>query len=632
MFSNKRKTIGVMVEAVSNDFPNLICQGIIRSANKLGYNVAIFSAYSKYGSQGSYLIGNYKIYDLAPYEDLDGIILLLDTIQNHPTIEHLLAEIDSRCHCPIVSIREKVPGANNFLIDNSNCVEKIVRHFIEEHHFTKLCFMTGPEDRWYSQERLDCFLRLMKEYDLPVGEHQVFYGDFWTNMGPQACDWFLNGQERPEAIICANDHMATAVASELIHRGYEIPKDICVSGYDGLKDTAHFSPSISTVALPFTQMGERAVEVIEQQQKTPNDVDDYYFDVKLVTRESCGCQHINDQEVIITRRNYHERTRTEHNRHIQFNFLSTLLGECTTFDEISEGMAQYISNLSGYRDYAVCFCNKLEDRKSFRNYSNTMELRIGFHSETRMESARIPFPRTQLLPAEITSDAPQAWYFSPVHVGSNTYGYEAIQFWNTELTGNVFFDWTTIVSNKVHDILNQQKMKSLIDELQYMYNRDALTGLYNRRGFEGYADLILHKSKENQEPVFFAIVDMDGMKQINDIYGHVAGDHALTTVSAAIQFACGDQLISARTGGDEFVIVAGNVNEKTGTSCLDTIQKRLDEYNDSGEKPYQIHVSFGHVCRIASPEDSVETFMKDSDEIMYKNKVENKRRRNEPLR
>ncbi len=632
MFSNNRKTIGVIVEAVANSFPNLLCQGLIQAAREKGYNVGIFSAYGRYGNRADYYKGDCKIYDLPPYEDLDGVVLLLDTIQDEDSIQYLLEQVRTRCHCPIVSVREQVEGANNLLVNNTTCMEKMIRHFIEDHQLTRLCFMTGPEDRWYAKERLDCFLRIMEEYQLPVGEHQIFYGDFWTNMGPEACDWFLAQEEQPEAIICANDYMATAVASELIHRGYQIPQDICVSGYDGLKNTIQFSPSISTISLPFFDMGKQAIEIIDQKQNTPTVVDDYWFDVKLELQESCGCQKINDQEILTSRRDYYEETQQEHNSKVQFNFLSIQLGECSTFYEIGESMSRYISNLSGYRDYCVCLCEDIENREDFSDYTDIMELRIGIRKETHMGSIRVPFRRSELLPAEMTSNFPQAWYFTPLHFGANTFGYEAIQFWSSELTGNIFFDWTTLVCNKIQDVLNQIKMQSLIDELQYMYNRDALTGLYNRHGLESHSKKILKDAKANKENVFFAIIDMDGMKQINDTYGHVAGDHALTTISTAIQFACNNTLISARTGGDEFVVVAGNISEEVGLTCLNHIRKTLENFNSSGEKPYQIHASFGHVCHVPSPEDSIETFMKESDEIMYKNKVENKRRRNEPLR
>ena len=117
--------------------------------------------------------------------------------------------------------------------------------------------MSGPKTYWDARERMQCFLDTMKEYELPVTEHQMFYGDYWYNMGAQACDWFLAEDEMPEVIMCANDHMALAVVSELIKRGIRVPEDICVSGYDGLLETLSFTPAITTMRVPFQKMGKQ---------------------------------------------------------------------------------------------------------------------------------------------------------------------------------------------------------------------------------------------------------------------------------------------------------------------------------------------------------------------------------------
>ena len=110
MFSNQRKTIGILVEAVLNEFPRRLCQGVIEAAEKSGYNVAIFTSYGSYGNNVEYFKGDCHMYELPPYESLDGMILLLDTIQNLQTRERVLKYTMERCQCPIVSIRENIDG------------------------------------------------------------------------------------------------------------------------------------------------------------------------------------------------------------------------------------------------------------------------------------------------------------------------------------------------------------------------------------------------------------------------------------------------------------------------------------------------------------------------------------------
>ena len=270
--------------------------------------------------------------------------------------------------------------------------------------------------------------------------------------------------------------------------------------------------------------------------------------------------------------------------------------------------------------------------EELNHYTEQMELRIAMRDCNSMGPVRTAFPRNELLPAEMTSDKPQAWYFAPLHFENRTFGYEAIQFRTPEVTANIYFDWSTNISNAIQDVLNQHKMQTLIEELEYMYDRDALTGMYNRRGFENRAYTQFADAKRQKLPFFLAIIDLDGMKQINDIYGHVEGDFALKKVRYAIQDTCEPVFTGARTGGDEFVIFAYNIPKEQCLEHMDAFEDYLQKFNQLEKKPYHIHASLGYLYKIPEEEDSLETYIKVSDEMMYKNKVENKLHRNEPLR
>ena len=123
------------------------------------------------------------------------------------------------------------------------------------------------------------------------------------------------------------------------------------------------------------------------------------------------------------------------------------------------------------------------------------------------------------------------------------------------------------------------------------------------------------------------------MKQINDNYGHIDWrDYALKKVREAIHHACPDAVIQARTGGDEFEIIAEDIAEDEGVHYLEELVAYLDAFNESGGKEYDIHASYGYACRVPSQQDTMEIFIKESDEIMYRNKVINKINRGEALR
>ena len=633
MLSNSRKTIAVILEGATGEFQKRLCDGISSRASRLGYNVAVFNAFGKYG-QGNeqHFFGDQMIYNLAPWDEMDGVILALDTLNEPSSREHVLNKVREFCHCPVVSVREKVEDANNLLVDNLTCMEGIIRHFIEHHGFTKLCFMTGPKGRWDSEERLQCFENVMKECGLPVGEHQKFYGDFWTNMGKEACDWFLAEKARPEVILCANDHMAQAVASELIGRDFHIPDDICVSGYDGMFEGLGFSPTLSTMEVPFYDMGVKAVEIIDTKQEKPQDTEDYYFQPVLALRESCGCSKTREKELLQMKRTIYEHRQIAKNREVQFDYLAINLAQCSTIEEVAERLSYYQYNIEGMSSYALCFCDNIYKEKKVKEYSAQMIMKVAIKERQHLGNIEIPFDRRELIPDILADEGPQVWYFAPIHFLDNCYGYEALSFPDPTLLGNLYFSWNTNIGNKIHDMLMEEKMQALISELEEMYDRDALTGMYNRWGWGNYGNAMFAEAKEKGETIFMSVIDLDGMKQINDNYGHEEGDFALKKIREVIELVCEDDYISARTGGDEFVVMAKGATPEEGEALKTRLEQYLDSFNASGEKEYAIHASSGYVCRVPAGDDTMETMTRESDEAMYENKVSNKKKRGEALR
>lgn len=632
MYHNHRKTIGLFVEQITFEFQRQVIKGVLEKAEELGYNVAAFCGYGKYGGNTSHSMGDRSIYDLPDYKNLAGVIICQDTFPHDETLEGVLEKIKKDCKCPIVSLREPLENASNFYVDNKTCMSSMVEHFIVEHKMKNLCFMSGPEDRWDAKERMQGFLETMEKHGLPVTERQMFYGDFWFNMGPVAYEHFYADGYKPEAIICANDNMAITMATELIKRGYEIPNDVCVSGYDGLRETSLFTPSITTAAINFTKMGLKAVQVIHENQDTPEKTDDYYFDTVLLLRESCGCKKLGNMETVFDKHDQFLEAQANTNRDIQFDYLMININECNNFDDIVNELNHVRRHIPGLVDYVLCLKENLnaDDRSS--KLKDHMQARIHIKQFIPQEDRKIPFLKKDLLPRELCSEDPQFWFFTPMHYREVCYGYEAYRFKTPEEAGNTEFRWNVILANKIRDMLLEEKMHGLISELEHMYIRDELTGLYNRRGMRKYGNVMFDEAVDGQEPVFLAVVDLDGMKQINDNYGHNEGDFSLMKISEIMKKVCKNDYIACRTGGDEFLIVAKGIPEEEARACIKDIDKKIDEFNESQQKEYKIHISHGYAHAVPNMFDTLEGFLKIADEKMYKNKVINKVSRGEALR
>lgn len=107
--------------------------------------------------------------------------------------------------------------------------------------------------------------------------------------------------------------------------------------------------------------------------------------------------------------------------------------------------------------------------------------------------------------------------------------------------------------------------------LAALATRDQLTGLYNRRGLYSHLTQWLSWSRRYNRPLGIALIDIDRFKQINDAYGHVAGDEALEQVARCLESATRSSDIVGRFGGDEFLVLAPELDMDELTQLLDRI-------------------------------------------------------------
>ncbi|MGG3562389.1 GGDEF domain-containing protein [Neobacillus rhizosphaerae] len=155
------------------------------------------------------------------------------------------------------------------------------------------------------------------------------------------------------------------------------------------------------------------------------------------------------------------------------------------------------------------------------------------------------------------------------------------------------------------------------DKAKFLSQKDALTGLYNRRFISQSAPKLLAKMDKKIGELTISVIDCDNFKQINDKYGHKLGDLVLTKITEVLLTSTSEQDIVARWGGDEFLIVSPYSDQKRTRAITKKIESGL--YQLSNEMGMDISVSIGTAVY---PSDACE--MKElliiADRNMYKRK------------
>lgn len=129
------------------------------------------------------------------------------------------------------------------------------------------------------------------------------------------------------------------------------------------------------------------------------------------------------------------------------------------------------------------------------------------------------------------------------------------------------------ISSLVLVYLLYKKTAQYADELRKQISRDNLTELYNRRYLDPFLERELDTARRENRKVSVIMVDVDHFKEINDTYGHVAGDHVLSIFAQTIMKCIRKTDIIARYGGDEFVVVLPNTDTETAKAVAERIRE-----------------------------------------------------------
>jgi len=156
------------------------------------------------------------------------------------------------------------------------------------------------------------------------------------------------------------------------------------------------------------------------------------------------------------------------------------------------------------------------------------------------------------------------------------------------------------------------------DEILYLNYHDYLTGIHNRRYLEWQKTRI---DREDFLPLSVMIGDINGVKLVNDAFGHAEGDILISETAKIIQSCCRKSDIAARTGGDEFMILMPQTDSETANAIMDRIKQKCEAYNqDLSNEAYSINISLGFATKETISEH-LERTIKLAEDFMYKRKL-----------
>lgn len=167
-----------------------------------------------------------------------------------------------------------------------------------------------------------------------------------------------------------------------------------------------------------------------------------------------------------------------------------------------------------------------------------------------------------------------------------------------------------------------KKIKEKEHKINDILNRDSLTGLYNRQFAE---EQFKNIDKTGELPVSIILGDLNGLKIINDAFGHATGDNLLIHVAKVLKTSCREKDILSRYGGDEFLVLLYGTSKEVVAKICDRIKEKISimHVND-----IPLSMALGYATK-ATPEKKFQDIFKEADEMMYEHKLlESKSKKN----
>jgi len=177
------------------------------------------------------------------------------------------------------------------------------------------------------------------------------------------------------------------------------------------------------------------------------------------------------------------------------------------------------------------------------------------------------------------------------------------------------FDWVLVA---LQDVTARKKAE---EYLRYLGTHDVMTGLYNRAFFE---ETLQDLEANRKDPVSFVIVDLNGLKQTNDSFGHSAGDKLIRRAAEVLKASLEEGHIAARIGGDEFILIMPDSNEPKVREMVERVESLVIMNNKYYREP-ELSLSMG--ASTSAPGFSLSKFISLADDAMYQSKGSYHRRR-----
>lgn len=604
-------------------------------------NLYIFRSAGYAGYDAAHNCGEYSIYRLPDLNDFDGILLDISNVGNTGGNIYgargasYIIRAAAASGKPVLALANSIADFYYVGINNSSAMTSVIEYLHGDLGLTDFWFLMGPSDNYENIMRTEALKLYCKEHRLPAESIRFYSESFTAECGVNGFEkvYMQHSGKLPQAIICANDWIATGACKAAASHGIKIPGDLYITGFDNVDSSSYHSPGITTVDQYRWEMGKTCIGLLERIWRGENVDPITYTDTRIIKRESTGENRISESrlEARVAESIVKEVYTAKINDRICT--LQYSLPGCDTLEQICESLAPCISEIR-CKGFWIAIDKELYDYGSQieldpdtgnikpgtsslkkDGYPDTLEI---IYTWNRKRGGSCTHEIIHgLFPYFDNEQRGNDYMFIPLHFMDATVGFVAINDCSDIMhTGNIAPIVNTLTM-AMRSFFAGKKLEYVNQMLSGISMSDNLTGLCNRLGYHHLATRLFKKTHDNEKKLTVLFIDMDKMKWFNDTFGHSCGDDAIRCVSTAIKNSVTGNSIPVRFGGDEFLVLTPIEDPAEVEELINNINYNLPRESEKFNLPSIPELSIGYVITDPHSGITLNEYVEEADKLMY---------------
>ncbi len=620
------KKIALVITASNFERQKRVVHEVHEALKSMGdYALYVFTNYGIFIGDSPYIRGAKSIYELLKQHDFDGCII--DSNLGNPDMERELITSLKESGIPVIGlniIHENIPFS---ILDGYSSQTKLMEHLIHEHHCTKINFVGFYGADIFTEQALNAYKDCLERAGLPYEEERVIKNTVSIENGRTLYHTFKErGKDDAEATICLHDVMAIGLCLEMENNGLSVPEDMLLCTLNYSANSIGFRPSLTGIDRQDEYVSQKACELLRDVLDGREVPYENYYEGQVFFGQSCACASNNIeyengiyQDIILN------KIEASSQISLMMNY-NDALESVESLQELGNNIFNIMQGKKG-REFLICFnkrdisyiLNEVDELAIDEKhpFDEDMVIIIGNTKEQGRIADR-EFALKDLFP--ISPKSGDIFLLMPVHRNDRVYGYAVfinnyvpIDMYNHRILHES-------ICTSIENLRRQMILRNSIRELDELHMHDALTGLYNRYAQERYVNRYIDTGNYT-----VVMIDIDGLKKINDTYGHLAGNNALSIMADALRDCVDLSDLLIRYAGDEFLIVSYNTDCSYWDAFGDRVNETLANYAELQKLPYELGASVGYSISNSAEKEKFKECYHHADSNMYQNKQKRKR-------